>query len=171
MKKSILFLTMLLTCVVCAAKDVKTLVLTTQPQMHCENCENKIKAGLRHEKGMKDIVTSVPDQTVTITYDADKNTEEGLIAALKKIGYTATKVVPDTTTAKPRTCCGQCKNKQNKPEGQGCCRQGKPEGCGQGHGGCGAAQGGCPKKAVEEGSKPAGCCGAAQGGCPKKNQE
>ena len=28
---------------VCFAKDIKTVVLTTNPQMHCENCEKKIK--------------------------------------------------------------------------------------------------------------------------------
>ena len=33
------------------AKDIKTVVFTTTPQMHCAACENKIKSNLRFEKG------------------------------------------------------------------------------------------------------------------------
>lgn len=44
--------------------------------MHCENCENKIKGNLRFEKGIKEIVTHIDAQTVTIKYDADKTSEE-----------------------------------------------------------------------------------------------
>ena len=75
-----------------AAKDIKKVVVTTTPIMHCENCENKIKKGMRFVKGVKKIDTSVPDQTVTITYDADKNSEEAIIKAFDKIGYKAEKV-------------------------------------------------------------------------------
>ena len=32
-----------------------TLVVTTQPQMHCENCEKKIKSNIRFVKGTKKI--------------------------------------------------------------------------------------------------------------------
>lgn len=164
MKKSILFLAMLLATLVCTAKDVKTLVVTTNPQMHCANCENKIKGNLRYEAGLKEIVTSVPDQTVTITYDAEKTNEENIIAAFSKFGYTATKVTPNTTEGTPKTCCGKCKdkkNKKNKTNTPSCCAEG-------GATGCGAAHGGCPKKNVEQGGdKPSGCCGAGNG-CPKK---
>ena len=71
------------------AKDIKTVVFTTDPQMHCEKCEQKIKGNLRFERGVKKIVTSVPDQTVTITYDADKTTVGNLLKAFEKIGYDA----------------------------------------------------------------------------------
>nr|WP_233905489.1 heavy-metal-associated domain-containing protein [Segatella copri] len=47
---------------------------TTTPQMHCAACENKIKNNLRFEKGIKNIETSVPNQTVTVKYNADKTT-------------------------------------------------------------------------------------------------
>lgn len=69
------------------AKDIKTVVFTTQPQMHCESCEQKIKGELRFVKGVKKIETSVPDQTVTITYDADKTTVEKLVKAFRRIDY------------------------------------------------------------------------------------
>lgn len=50
------------------------MVFTTTPQMHCAACENKIKNNLRFEKCIKSIETSVPDQTVTVKYNADKTT-------------------------------------------------------------------------------------------------
>lgn len=79
-----------------SAKDIKTFKVTTTPQMHCESCENKIKDNLRFEKGMKKIETDIPSQTITITYDADKNTEEAIIKAFEKIGYEARKVGADS---------------------------------------------------------------------------
>jgi mercuric ion binding protein len=82
MKK--LFFVMMLAAMSTAAnaKSVNdTLVVTTTPQMHCANCENKIKNGLRFEKGVKDIFTSVenPDKT-------DKQKLEG---TFPKFGYKA----------------------------------------------------------------------------------
>ena len=78
-----------------AAKDIKTLVVTTQPQMHCENCEKKIKGNLRFEKGVKQIDTNIEQQRVTITYDADKTTPSLLIKSFGKFGYKATEVKAD----------------------------------------------------------------------------
>ena len=71
------------------AKDIKTVVFTTTPQMHCENCENKIKNNLRFEKGVKEITTSVDNQTVTVKYDADKTTPDKIQQGFKKFGYEA----------------------------------------------------------------------------------
>lgn len=91
MKKNILVLCLgVLSCMAVSAKDIKTLVVTTTPQMHCENCEKKIKGNLRFEKGVKKIETNIPDQTVTITYDADKTTPEKLMKAFEKFDYEAT---------------------------------------------------------------------------------
>ena len=53
-------------------REIKTVFFTTTPQMHCAACENKIKNNLRFEKGIKSIETSVPNQTVTVKYNADK---------------------------------------------------------------------------------------------------
>lgn len=71
------------------AKDIKTVVFTTTPQMHCENCEKKIKGNLRFEKGVKDIQTNIEKQTVTVTYDADKTTPEKIQEGFKKFKYEA----------------------------------------------------------------------------------
>ena len=77
---------------VCMAKDIKTVVLTTNPEMHCNNCEKKIKENIRFEKGIKSIKTNLKDKTVTIEYDADKTTVDNIIKGFKKIKYEAKEV-------------------------------------------------------------------------------
>ena len=92
MKKSFVTFALMLMALGTQAKVVKTLVVTTQPQMHCDGCETKIKGNLRFEKGVKSIETNVEAQRVTITYDADKTKPETLINAFGKFGYKATEV-------------------------------------------------------------------------------
>ena len=59
MKKVFVLGAMMLTAMVALAKDIKTVVLKTQPEMHCESCEKKIKGNLRFEKGIKNIITDL----------------------------------------------------------------------------------------------------------------
>lgn len=93
----LLFTTMILVAMAAVAKDIKTVVVTTTPQMHCENCENRIKNNLRFEKGVKKIETNVEKQTVTITYDADKTTVENLLKGFEKFNYSARVLEDDET--------------------------------------------------------------------------
>ena len=86
------FLLALVLGTACYAKDIKTVVLTTSPQMHCANCEKKIKDNIRFEKGIKSIKTNLKDKTVTIEYDADKTTVPTIIKGFKKIKYEAKEV-------------------------------------------------------------------------------
>lgn len=183
MKKIMTVTAMLVFAISMFAKDIKTVVFTTLPQMHCENCENKIKGNLRFEKGIKQITTSVPDQKVTIEYDADKTTPENIVKGFAKIGYEATVV---TGEAKKKGCGGCskkadatkdscCKKDGEKKEGS-CCSQKaevKKEGCG----GCSkkadATKGSCCKKDSEK--KAGSCCSEKAevkkegcGGCSKK---
>ena len=72
------------------AKDIRTVVFKTSPEMHCNGCETKIKNNIRFEKGIKDIQTNLEDKTVTVKYDADKTTVENIIRGFAKIGYEAT---------------------------------------------------------------------------------
>ena len=95
MKKVLVLGAMMLTAVVGLAKDIKTVVFTTNPEMHCENCEKKIKGNLRFEKGIKSIKTDLDSKTVTIEYDADKTTVEKIIEGFKKIRYEAIEVKED----------------------------------------------------------------------------
>ena len=99
MKKLILLTVMLLTMIMASANDIKTVVLTTVPQMHCEGCEKRIKENIRFEKGIKKIVTDVEHQTVTITYDADKTTVENIFKGFEKINYNAHEVKEDEQIA------------------------------------------------------------------------
>ena len=87
MKKILVMFTMMMVAMVTFAKDIKTVVFTTTPQMHCEACENKIKSNIRFVKGTKKISTSISDQKVTIVYDPKKATYETFVAAFEKIGY------------------------------------------------------------------------------------
>ncbi len=109
--KRIIFLSMLLISTLAAtAKNIQTVVFTTNPVMHCENCENKIKGNLRFEKGVKTIATDVTAQRVTVTYDADKTSPAKLQQAFEKFGYKATIVTDDTPET--ASCCGTsaCQN-------------------------------------------------------------
>lgn len=88
MKKNLLAAFMLVAAGNAFAKaPADTLVVTTQPQMHCQNCEKKIKSNIRFVKGTKKIITSVDEQKVTIVYDSKKANYNDFVAAFKKIGY------------------------------------------------------------------------------------
>lgn len=169
MKKTLLFFAMLLSAIVASAKDVKTVVFTTNPIMHCANCENKIKTNLRFEKGVKQIDTNVAEQRVTVSYDPSKTNAASLQKAFGKFGYEA-KVVGDKAAkgeckAQAKGSCCQAKA-ANKKEGCGGCQAkaaDKKEGCG----GCQAkaadkkAEGSCCQAKAAE--KKEGC-----GGCKNK---
>ncbi len=97
MKKVLSLFVMAIIAMSAMAKDIQTIVVTTTPQMHCENCENRIKNNLRFEKGVKKIETNIEQQTVTITYDADKTTVEQLLKGFEKFKYSA-RVLKDGET-------------------------------------------------------------------------
>ena len=94
MRTRVLFVALAL-ATVCLGKDIKTVVLKTQPEMHCINCEKKIKENIRFEKGIKSITTNLQDKTVTIEYDAEKTNVQNIIKGFKKITYEASEVKKD----------------------------------------------------------------------------
>ena len=132
-----ILLGVMLSTIVAVAKDIKTYVVTTTPQMHCENCEKKIKNGLRFVKGVKDITTDVTNQTVTIKYDADKTSTDAFVKAFEKIGYTVKEVCPGKATACASQCsqstqCGQsskCGQSSQCSKDSKCCKKGKDAKC------------------------------------------
>ena len=89
MKRSVLALAMGLIAITAMAKTIKTTVFTTSPQMHCENCEKKVKNNMRFEKGVKELSTELKNKTVSITYDAEKTDVKKLQAGFKKFNYEA----------------------------------------------------------------------------------
>lgn len=82
-------------------RDLRQVVFTPEPIMHCQNCEDKIKGNMRFEKGVVKIETDREKQTVTITYDPSKTNVEKLQAAMKKIGRD-TQVVSDKAVEKQK---------------------------------------------------------------------
>ncbi|MDE6523276.1 MAG: heavy-metal-associated domain-containing protein [Muribaculaceae bacterium] len=118
MKKLLICMFMALGSMTIYAKDIKEYVVTTNPQMSCQNCENKIKGNLRFEKGVKKVETDLKAQTVTVTYDADKTDEAKLAEAFGKLNYEVKKVGDPAASVKKCTkseCDGKsesfCKNK------------------------------------------------------------
>lgn len=92
MKQILVILTALLLAF--GGKELRVLTVTTTPEMHCQNCEKKIKENIRFEAGVKRIETSIEKQLVTITYDPAKTDPQQLAKAFAKIGYSI-KVVGD----------------------------------------------------------------------------
>lgn len=103
MRKTFVLSAMMLTAVLAMAKDIKTVVVTTNPEMHCENCEKKIKGNLRFEKGIKNIITDLKTKTITIEYDADKTNVQNIIKGFKKIKYEAAEVKKKDTEKQPES--------------------------------------------------------------------
>ena len=68
------------------AKDIRTAVFKVS-QMHCENCERKVKNNIKFEKGVKEFSTDLKTKTVSITYDAEKTNVDKLKAGFKKFNY------------------------------------------------------------------------------------
>ena len=128
MKKLFLFAMLTLVSVAASAKDIKTVYLTTTPEMHCNSCEVKIKENLKYVKGIKSIETDVATQTVKVTYDADKTTVQKLQDSLKKIQYIAVEKEPTTCDAANKSCAnkqGGCCQSSVKQESNGCGHCGK----------------------------------------------
>ena len=94
--KKILLASFLFVSLSVGAKDIKELVVTTNPPLSCQNCEKKIKGNLRFEKGITNIETNIPEQRVIITYDAEKTNPEKIEKAFEKIHYKVTEIVPES---------------------------------------------------------------------------
>lgn len=144
MKRFAIAMAVLVSATMTMAKDIKTMTLTPNPQMKCENCATKIKNKLRYETGVKDIKTDVSAQTVTVSYDADKTSEKTLIEAFNKTGRTFTKTN------------GKTVKKQNCTTDSECSKKGHGEGCSKGDGNCckeGKNQGQCDKKSSKKDCK------------------
>ena len=67
--------------------------------LHCEDCCNKILKNIPFDKelknGVKDLVFDMEEQTVTVTYDANKTDVPTIQKAFAKIGKPATTTKPE----------------------------------------------------------------------------
>ena len=61
MKRLLMTMVVILSATMMFAKDIRTLVLTTTPQMHCARCENRVKAHMKDVKGISFIMLDKSD--------------------------------------------------------------------------------------------------------------
>lgn len=59
------------------------------PDMHCSNCSMKLESIEDALDGIKEINASYHKQEMIVEFDETKVSEEQIIAAVKKKGYTA----------------------------------------------------------------------------------
>ena len=150
MRKILIFALLLSAAAAMAAK--KTVEVFTLDHQMSEMCQKKITENLRFEKGISRIDVSLKENTITITYDAEKTGTEKILAAFRKIGFNAAVV----KGGKPESgaCCSKeaaaqsCCKQHEQPSA--CCKK-KPEAV------CcrkeAAPSAGCQKKGT-----PAACC-------------
>ncbi len=91
-------------------KGEKTVVF--HAVLHCENCKAKVEKNIPFEKGVKDLKVDLKAQTVTITFREDKNSEEQLQKALKKLNVEVKSVVTSGNTQAADGKAGKKKEKQ-----------------------------------------------------------
>jgi len=84
-----------------AQKETKKTV-TFVVSMNCENCVKKIEKNIAFERGVTDLKCELPSKTVQVTYRTDRTTEEKLVAAFKKIGYTAEPKAESSNPSDPK---------------------------------------------------------------------
>lgn len=92
MKKNLLMMVMCFVALTISAKNEKT-TTTFKVLLHCESCVNKVETNIAYEKGVKDIVCSIEDQTVSVTYLPNKTNVETLKEGFAKIGFEGVTVV------------------------------------------------------------------------------
>ena len=120
MKKTLLIFISILFSISIYAKDIRELIVTTDPPMSCQNCENKIKGNLRFEKGIKKIETNLKEQRVIVEYDADKTNPQQIENGFKKIGYNVEVIDsenPKTSAIEKKSnkeCSGKCCKDKSK---------------------------------------------------------
>ena len=83
----------------------KVVIFTTQPQMHCAGCELKVKGLLQDEAGVKEITTSVADQTVTVKFNNKKTSADQLRQRLEASGYEVRKLAKGERVSKEANKC------------------------------------------------------------------
>ena len=64
-------------------KQIVTTVFCTD--IDCEGCAKKVYNSIPFEKGVKDVKVDVKAKTVTVQYDASKNSDTALVDAFTKI--------------------------------------------------------------------------------------
>ena len=97
-----IIISILFSSLITFAGDKTTETFTLDHQM-TGMCKKRITENMRFEKGVSKIDISIPDNTITITFDAEKTSTEQLIRAFKKIGFNAILINPKGTRKEEET--------------------------------------------------------------------
>jgi len=93
-----------------AQDELKTITIKTSIAcdhcMKCDDCGYNIDTSIRKAKGIKKVEINPEQNTVEVTYRADKTTPKEIRIALSKAGYNADDVKADPAAyAKLDGCC------------------------------------------------------------------
>ena len=69
-------------------KTVKRTVVYAST-VECKNCQKKVMENIAFEKGVKDVVVDLADQSVKVVFDESKTDTLTLAKAIRKLGYEA----------------------------------------------------------------------------------
>jgi copper chaperone CopZ len=72
-----------------SAQTLSEADVTFKVNIHCHSCKAKLEKNIPFEKGVKDLVVSLPERTVYVKYNPAKTDVEKLQKAIEKLGYNA----------------------------------------------------------------------------------
>ncbi|MBQ4390478.1 MAG: cation transporter [Paludibacteraceae bacterium] len=81
----LMLMALLMTLSINAFAKADKQVVTLSVDIHCQGCIDKIMHEIAFERGVKDIVCSLPEKTVVVTYDANKTDIPTLQKAFDRI--------------------------------------------------------------------------------------
>lgn len=67
----------------------KTKTACFKSSMHCASCEKTVFDLLQFEKGVKEVKTDLPSNTIKVVFDERKNSQEAIAKIIEKKGYKA----------------------------------------------------------------------------------
>ncbi len=82
-----LLVAILTTATASAQKSQNDTTVCYKVSMDCMDCKLKIEKNIAFEKGVKMLDISLPDKTVKVKYNKNKNTAENLKMAIEKLKY------------------------------------------------------------------------------------
>lgn len=70
-------------------QDKNLVTVTYSTSITCDMCVNTIMNSLPKEKGVKNVITSIENKTVTVTFQKERNNTEQIKRSIEKLGFTA----------------------------------------------------------------------------------
>lgn len=110
MKKNLLLIVVMSLFAITASAKKETSSVTFIVPLDCENCVKKVESNIAFEKGVKGLECNIAEQTVKVSYQADKTNVEELKKGFAKIGYADVKEKQSCCSTEKKTeCCETAK--------------------------------------------------------------